>query len=42
MCQDGANTLCWYFNTEYTYDLALTDAGTVNQIKYSFGVYYYE
>ena len=42
ICQDGTTNLFWYLTTEYTGDLAPTDAGTGKYIKFWFGVYLYE
>ena len=42
MCKDVANTLCWFYPTEYTDDLDPPNAGTGNQIKFWFVVYLYE
>ena len=42
MCHEGYNTLCWYYNHVYTYDLDPTDSGAGNQIRFWFGVYLYE
>ena len=42
MCQEGYNTLCWYFPNEYIDYLDTPDAGAGNNIKFWFGVYLYE
>ena len=39
LCQEVNNTLCWYYHTEYTYDLDTPDAGAGNQIKFWFRFY---
>ena len=39
MCQEGYNTLCWYYHPEYTYDSDPPDSGVGNQIRFWFGVY---
>ena len=41
MCQDGTNTLCWYFPTYYRDYLAPPESGR-NQINFWFIVYLYE
>ena len=42
MCQEGYNTLCWYYHPEYTYDLDPPDSGAGNQISFWFRVYLHE
>ena len=39
MCQDGDNTLCCHYHTEYTDDLDPPDAGAGNQIRFWLGFY---
>ena len=39
MCQEGYNTLCWYYHTEYKYDLYPPESGAGNQIRFWFVVY---
>ena len=38
MCQEGDNTLCWYYHPEYTDDLDPPDAGVGNYIRFWFVV----
>ena len=41
MCKDGANTLCWYFPTEYKYYLDPPNKVIGKKIKSWFRVYLY-
>ena len=42
LCQEGYNTLCWYYHPEYTYDLDPHDSDAGNQISFWFRVYLHE
>ena len=42
ICQEGYNTLCWYYHPEYTYNLDTPNSGSGNHITFWFGVYLYE
>ena len=39
MCQEGDNTNCWYYHTDYTDDLDPPGAGAGNHITFWFKVY---
>ena len=39
MCQEGYNTICWYYHTEYTDDVDPFNTGAENQNRFLFGLY---
>ena len=39
ICQEGDNTLCWNYHTEYKYDLDPPDTGAGNHTRFWFRVY---